>query len=182
MKTLILILLVSVPHLTLAGLGDHYEARHCEIFVDKVQALRGSHGDRSLAFWIKVLPQRLDGPIESVGIKIMTKREQQGEVSYLWRDYPLHSAGENYWLNYHSIGGYLVSYESEYVFYVRTVHQTNYWLHPNHNENQNFVGNREYHDFLSGNQILDFHSPNVEKAIVVNNFSELKRFNPEGCY
>ena len=44
---------------SLASEGQHYTAKHCEIFVDKVQAMLGPHGIREVQFDIRLLDFRI---------------------------------------------------------------------------------------------------------------------------
>jgi hypothetical protein len=55
---------------TESNLSDtHLDANNCELFVDKVIPVRGSHGSRRLSTFIKTLNDRLDSPPARVGMR-----------------------------------------------------------------------------------------------------------------
>jgi hypothetical protein len=80
----VIALLTSVSALA----ENHYPARNCEIFVDKVSSFYSSHGSIFLKFYIKTLNQRLDGAIKEVGFRYQTRNAMNGQIVEAWRNLP----------------------------------------------------------------------------------------------
>lgn len=118
---------------TVAETAAHFNASHCEIFVDKVSAITSSHGMHGITFFLKTINARLDGAIAEVGIRrnetSQIPPEMVGTVSE-WKDVtfmPYMGSGD-YFEGTVALGSNFRTLMSEAVFYVRTVVGTTYWL------------------------------------------------------
>jgi hypothetical protein len=106
----------------------HYDAKHCEIFIDKVFPYSGPRGIFGITFYVKTLNFRLDAPIAEVGFR--GKCIGDSCSHHDWENSILSNEGtEDYWQVYFGMGFFetfsVRSYEG--AFYVKTTANTYYW-------------------------------------------------------
>ena len=170
---------------TTTSIGDHYNANHCEIFVDKILGTSGSHYSSGVAIFLKVIPSRLDSPIKEVGFhSIRTGRDMSGELKEAWQDRILgsHVNSSDYFYFSSPLMHDFGIYAFEGVFYVRTTSGTTYWLKPR-NGSQNFkidssLGAQVIHA-QGGRSSYMTDAPQYGIQTQGTAFSFL---NPDGCY
>jgi len=162
--------------------GAHYPANHCEIFVDKLEVSRGSHGLIAITPYLKVLRERLDSDVEEVGFRNQsTSINHSGTHNYgLWTDEKLNSASPigDYWtLPWGlAIGSDFGSSIYEGAFYVRTKNGTTYWAKTDKQENFVF-------DYNAWNFLVKFSNFNYSwKTSVKTQVPELRYYNANNCY
>lgn len=137
MRTIILVLaLLATP----AFAGNHFDAKNCEIFVDKVKAPTSSHGIHGMVFFLKTLNDRLDGAIAEVGLRAtQSYTDQHSPDPYVtpWQDYPAarYLGASDYFEIEVALGSDFSEAWAEGVFYVRTTKGTTYWLKPSSGKN-----------------------------------------------
>lgn len=169
---------------TLAAVGEHYDAMHCEIFVDKIAAARGSHASRELKLFVKVLPERLDGSVEEVGFHDL----QQGSSTYGsplghdWKDEPMPSVfgATDYFSFYMPISSDFGRMRYEGVFYVRSLTGTTYWLKPD--AGKNFVFDSDTYYRIEDARGGPDYSTDVGRATPTQQNRGLAFLNPDHCY
>ena len=183
------VLLAIAGAMSMDAMALDVEANHCEVFVDKVGIAQGSHGVRGATFFLKTLNDRLDGPLQEVGIHYRsTIDHRRGQTKYAWAtftgaaffgasDYfeiPL-PLGSNYEDRWH-----------EAVFYAKTA-TTTYWIHP-HWESEDLTSGHNFHisshvygivsDSLGGR--TPYRGANTESLSTRG--TALSVFNPKQCF
>lgn len=112
---------------------NHYSARNCEIFVDKIGMTTGSHGSASVHVFIKTTNSHLDSRIVRVGARIRaTHRSQSGTNVLDWTNdtVPSFVGSSNYFEFSRSLGSDFGSSSYDTAFFVQTERGTFYWLNP----------------------------------------------------
>jgi hypothetical protein len=165
-------------NLAFAVSGDHYEAKHCEIFVDKVVARRSSHGTHGIVFFLKTLNSRLDSPIAEVGIRQRVTEQlprQPEPLTSPWHEesFRPYFGASDYFQGYVHLGSTYSTRSAEAVFYVRTAKGTNYWLKPRSGGNYQ-IGDSLYSRIRDISGLYTFISTQAEET--------LRDLNPGQCY
>jgi hypothetical protein len=125
-------LLLSLSVAPAFASGAHYNAKNCEVFVDKVGLIRGSHTFNQLVLFVKVLPQRLDSGLVEVGFR--SQRDDRVYHSdyrhYDWNDQKLTNfpGASDYFVLTLPLSSDFGQSVHEGAFYVRTAMGTTYWL------------------------------------------------------
>jgi hypothetical protein len=163
--------------------GDHYDVRHCEIFVDKVQAYVSSHGAHGITFYLKTLNDRLDSEITEIGIRqqVTTRSHYGNEQSVSdWYDEKAQNwfGADDYFRLSVYLGSEFSSRLAEGIFFVRTRLGTTYWLRGR--DGRNFRLN----DTLFYTVRDLYYSPRYSFFDMVPTQSELvlAELNPDFCY
>lgn len=110
-----------------------YYAKHCEIFVDRIGISGfGSYGSHSMVYSVKILPERLDGRVKNVGIRVKKYGTLMGEpYEGDWEETPGRLiGGGDYYQFYFSPGIHGTSLTYEGAFFVETDKGTRFWLNP----------------------------------------------------
>ena len=110
--------------------GQHYEANHCEIFIDQI-GTSGNGGREGTEFsvMLKIIPSRLDGPVKRVGTS-----SPDSEINTINN-------------NYFQVGLYAGATQ-ELSFFVETTNGTYYWANRNFESGNNFVFNQRLFDSI----------------------------------
>lgn len=158
--------------------GNNYRATNCELFIDKIAAVTGSHGYKGLNIWVKTLNTRLDGEIAEVGFQNLSNT-----ISWKWQDLPLtsHFGSADYFTITLPITTMWMTESAIYegTFYLRTKNWSTYWI-------KNIYGN----DFVFDLNAFDI----LEKKTGFINYSgttdsgvptqrgDMTYYNPGVCY
>ncbi len=167
--------------------GANYDAKNCEIFIDKFEMSRSSHGVIAITPYVKVLKSRLDGAIVAVGLYNQTTTTYNNNGSPQvnktpWRDdltFSSVSPTDDYWSLY---SGFAVhsDYSSnviEGVFYVRTDKGTTYWVKSSEGGNFTFDANA-WQNLVN----LPGSAKSAYLWSVSTQRPELRYYNPQNCY
>lgn len=155
----------------------HYNATHCEVFIDKLELRVSSHGSRTITPFIKILTWRLDSPIAEVGFR--RKTTLNGNYAGEWKNEVLssHSPVGDYWATWgHTVSSDYGTTIFEGAFYVTTKNGTTYWA--KNNIGGNFIFDRNAWDIL-------LHYTNFYASPVTSTHTqrpELSYYNPQNCY
>jgi hypothetical protein len=146
----------------------HYEANHCELFIDRLSLWYGSHAIKTLVINLKNANPRLDGEIVEVGFRSPT---YSGE----WKNQHAQRISNDYFRFEITLGGGDYGQYSTTIgsFYLRTSKNTYYWLHPDHNTRSDFIFDKSTYDdlILEG---MNGHTPDTREGRLVH-------FNPDRC-
>lgn len=166
-----------------ASAAEHFDANHCEIFIDKLVVSRSSHGSAVVTPYIKILPERLDGEVQEVRFYSTSKTfGQNGGRDYAqseWKSTPMLSVSpvNNYFTIEWGlmVGSDFGTTNYEGLFYVKTTKGTTYWVK---SSNQgNFIFDP---DVFSG---LWSQTSGWAYARPLSTQKDSMRFyNPQNCY
>ena len=106
--------------------GSHYTANNCEIFIDTLETTIGSHNAKRIDTYVKILPSRLDGAIEQVGVRLKFE-EADGHVTNWHSSSMIRIASDYYSMSTFPYNGLVGARTTEAVFFVRTDKGTTYW-------------------------------------------------------
>jgi hypothetical protein len=171
------------------------DANYCEAFVERGALVFGNGQHMSLRFYIKIHPERLDGPVNYVGFHGY-KFDLQGVCKSpatfsnpacqnvgIWADYkskPFVYESDDYHdirLDVSDIDGDIFVYEG--VFFVQTDVGTRYWVHPN-NQRNNFLFSEEFLDgMVAAKSAFDLNDFDVSKIPPARSTS--LGLNTRGC-
>lgn len=179
----------------LAAHGDHYDANHCELFIDKAVNYSTSHAYKSMFFYLKTLNNRLDGKPQRVGFRYIAsdksgyceRNPESGNCKHLgeWRELeaqPFYS--DDYYSFSLFIGSdYNPSLRYKGAFFVITDKGTTYWM--KNGEDQDFI--IDYNTFHSlgtayyshGQSYTSYSSHDVSELMKTANF--FTDLNPQAC-
>ncbi len=166
-----------------ASAGEHFDATHCEIFVDRLVVSRSSHGSAVVTPYIKILPERLDGEVQEVGYRSPSKTlGQNGGWDYAqseWKSTPMLSVSpvnDYFTIDWGlMVGSDFGSTDYEGLFYVTTTKGTTYWVKSSNQGNFFFNG-----DVFSG---LWSKTSGWAYARPLSTQTDSMRFyNPQNCY
>jgi hypothetical protein len=135
------------------SLGQHYQANHCEIFVDKITPYAGSHALRAANVWVKILPARLDGSVVEVGFR--NAQEGTNSSGPTRRDWandvlrPFFGASDYFEINFPLSSDFgRNTYRG--AFYVKTSNDTFYWVKASTGDD--FTFDTRTHDIVASMQ------------------------------
>ncbi len=160
-----------------------YEAKHCEVFIDQLNAYRSSHALTVIEVYVKTLNDRLDGAIDKV---IFEARQKDDIDSAEWqevKEYTLSafpSADDYHVLKLVLAHDYMNRQVFEGSFLVLTDQGTAYRFGPNDSDPFYFDINAWQH---IANEIYPNRSygTGVERAVgTIDRFAGY--YNPQGCY
>lgn len=161
---------------TQSDLSASFGARHCELFVDRVEAMTGSFGYEGVRVYLKVLPERLDSLVEEVGFHHRRCHESTCDEWVTDRFSP-HQHATDYFQGAISVYSWRSgASREEGVFYVRTRAGTRYWLNSHGNPGENFSFDRGTFAWLERRLGAKDHPVATQVA------PELAYLNPDRCY
>lgn len=169
------------------GAGVHYAAQHCEIFVDRIVAVNGSHALNNLRFYVKTLNGRLDAPIAAVGFR-RREFDRSGAVVEDWKNASLTAfvGASDYFSIDLELSSDFSSQTYEGAFFVRTTNNTTYWLKPRWGDSENFLINGETQRVVRAAMNLqhdwDKNYDADPSAGTGTQNDALSYFNPDRCY
>lgn len=178
--------------MTLSAPTSGYTAEHCEVFVDKVKISGfGAYGNHDMVYFVKILPDRLDGEVAKVGAFVKEEGTIHGQPHEKdWHEKEAELVGGNDYYKVSFTGpNNLVRVFVEGNFFVETTKGTRYWLNPVGDSTISKDGNFK----LSGIQILDatrnackaqggsFSSCFAAEANTLSFGQDLSLMNPKGC-
>jgi hypothetical protein len=182
-ESLLVILTFLIPQSSAFAEGVHLDARHCEIFIDKITPYQGSHAYRASAFYVKTLNSRLDGEIAEVGFWHSETDVRTGQVS-AWNKSVLRSfmGAKDYFLM--DLG-----FSSDYGgrtytgnLYVKTDKGTTYWAKPFGSGSENFIFDNVTHDNVMNAGHMSYNYNSRAENGVSTQIPALKYFNPDKCF
>jgi len=168
------------------GKADDFHAGYCEVFIDRIVPVHGSHASTYLNVWVKTLNDRLDGEITKVafyGHHLDTGwcgDERCPEVWSAWEVRELDSfvgASDYFEIPLFLSGDYSPMVQWEGAFYVETDKGTRYWT--NAADGGNFFLDRNMSDRLDQMRGGYNYTPSPAYAIPTSEFPYL---NPDACY
>lgn len=168
-------------------LGAHYDATHCELFVDKVTIARSSHALLNVVLYLKAPTNVLAqwGGVDRVEYwaKLTAERDCASDNCGKWVAYPAAPwfGSRDYFsvtLTVSHDFTFPLTYEG--VFHVVTKDGTNFWVHAPNGGNffidsalaRNVEARRGYYYFLSHGQGPEF---------ALNTVDEFPYLNPRSC-
>lgn len=188
MKTILLTSVAAFGIFAPSSFAADYDANYCEIFIDKVEAISGSHGIRRLVLYMKTLNERLDAEIDEVGMRYKTSGGYRiyGEDIGKWYNVKMKSflgATDYFTLSLPITHDYTDPISYQAAFYLRTKNGTTLWLKDRYHQDFSFnldgVNSIFEMQRVFGN--AHHYSSNPDNAISAqDHFGGY--YNPNGCY
>lgn len=189
LKILILsfIFMFSLSSFLQAEESRNIYSRNCEVFIDKLLALQGSHGLRSVLVYMKTLNDRVDGEISKVGFYARVwQKDRNGDYSQLitdWHDIEaeIFPGTTNYWTFKLNIDhNFSLANRYEGVLFLETKNGSRYWLNSSQGNSHFYVDQLTHDvvkDFMGG---VAVYQEDPDYGVHTQNL--LQYYNPSRCY